>query len=118
MKPETTDSVDAFEDLLDEERRALLAGDFEALGRLLMKKEQIIGELAELEGVDSAEMAGLSSRVARNQELLATAIDGIRSVSRRLAELHRVRGSFETYDERGKRQSVASRQDRSLEKRA
>ncbi|MEO0939522.1 MAG: flagellar biosynthesis protein FlgN [Pseudomonadota bacterium] len=118
MTTETQEAVRTFEDLLEAERSALLTGDFEGLARLLQKKEQLFAELSETQAVEPGAMASLSSRVQRNQELLATAMDGIRSVGKRLDELHRVRGSLETYDARGKRTRVASRQDHSLEKRA
>lgn len=118
MRTETQESVSMLRDLLEAERSALLIGDFEGLARMLQRKEQLLAELSEIHAVEPGAMVSLSSRVQRNQELLTTAMDGIRSVAKRLDELHRVRGSLETYDERGKRRSVTPRQDHSLEKRA
>ncbi len=112
------DVIDALDDLLEAERTALLAGDLDEVARLLERKETLIESFATLDEVDRAPLADLQEKVKRNQALLDQALEGIRSVSRRLAALRRVRTSLETYDEKGERQKIDMSQDKSVEKRA
>ncbi|MGZ2259736.1 flagellar biosynthesis protein FlgN [Roseobacter sp. A03A-229] len=115
---EFEDVIDALDDLLDAERAALLAGDLDEVARLLERKEALIERFATLEDADRAPLADLQVKVKRNQALLDQALEGIRSVSRRLAALRRVRSSLETYDEKGERRKIDMSPDGSVEKRA
>ena len=112
------DVIDALDDLLDAEREALLAGNLDEVGRLLERKEDLIDQLASLEEGDKAPLEALSAKVQRNQALLDGALEGSRSVARRLAALRRVRSALETYDEKGERQTIDFTPDGGLEKRA
>ncbi len=119
MTPELTeDTIIALDDLLDAERRALLLGDLEKLSRLLEQKEALIDALKDHEMSEASQIETLSDKVNRNQELLNTALDGIRSVARRLAALRRVRASLDTYDAQGRKKVITNDPDRSVEKRA
>ncbi|MCV3269901.1 flagellar protein FlgN [Roseobacter sinensis] len=115
---EFEDVVDALDDLLEAERAALLAGDLDEVGRLLERKEGLIERFATLDDADRDALAGLQTKLKRNQALLDQALEGIRSVSRRLAALRRVRSSLETYDDKGERRSIDIALDGSVEKRA
>lgn len=110
--------IDELDDLLDAERRALLAGNLDEIARLHHRKEQLIDELNSQASADQENLASLNTKLQRNQVLLNTALDGIRSVARRLAAIRRVTQSLETYDQSGRKRSVETRIDRSLEKRA
>lgn len=112
------DVIDALDDLLEAERAALLVGDLDEIGRLLERKETLIDELATLEDAEAKPLEALNAKVKRNQALLDQALEGIRAVSKRLAELRRVRNSLETYDEKGERHKIDVSPDSSLEKRA
>lgn len=112
------DVIDALDDVLDAEREALLAGDLDEIGRLLERKETLIDQLATLEEADRESLEALNVKVMRNQALLDSALEGIRTVARRLAALRRVRSSLETYDEKGERHTIDVTPDGVVEKRA
>ena len=113
-KPE----VDALEDLLEAERRALLSGDLEQLTRMFEDKKALVEALNEAEHRDLEALRSLDGKLRRNQALLDGALEGIRSVARRMAALRRIRGSLDTYGSDGKRRSISVEPDPSVEKRA
>ncbi|MEP1962596.1 flagellar biosynthesis protein FlgN [Tateyamaria sp.] len=113
---ETT--MDALDDLLDSERAALLKGQLDDVSRLHSRKETLIDALNGFEFEDRGALSGLQGKVERNQALLDSALDGVRSVARRLAAIRRVRQSLDTYDSFGKKRSVDLSTGGSLEKRA
>lgn len=115
---EFEDVVDALDDVLDAERAALLVGDLDEVGRLLERKETLIDQLAALDEGERASLETLNKKVQRNQVLLDQALEGIRTVARRLAALRRVRSSLETYDEKGERHTIEMAPDSAVEKRA
>ena len=104
--------------LLDAERLALLEGRLENLSEIHEKKSKLIDELNRLDIEDQQKMLGLRSKVERNQDLLNSALEGIRAVSRRLAEVRRVRTNLDTYTEQGEKAEIATQPERALEKRA
>lgn len=83
--------------LLEEERRAILSGRWEALDALARRKE------AALSAADGAGLAPLAAGLVRNQALLAAALEGVREVGRRRAALAATRKGLVTYDARGTR---------------
>ena len=83
--------------LLEEERRAILAGRWDALDSLARRKE------VALAAADGTGLVPLAAGLARNQALLAAAIDGVREVGRRRAALASSRAGLVTYDARGTR---------------
>ncbi|WP_299378271.1 flagellar biosynthesis protein FlgN [uncultured Tateyamaria sp.] len=110
--------VDALDDLLDAERAALLQGNLDDVSRLHARKERLIDALNREDALDAQSFLPLQNKVARNQDLLNSALEGVRSVARRLAAIRRVRKSLETYDAQGKKTQVDIRTERSVEKRA
>ena len=119
MTPNTLQSIiDSLDDLLDGERCALLEGNLDDVARLHTRKEQLIDALNQLDCDDYAELKLLNAKVERNQTLLNTALSGIRSVTRRLAAISRVRQSLDTYDSSGRKNSVKMGVEGSIEKRA
>lgn len=111
-------TIDELDDLLDRERTALIAGDLDGLTRLHDHKAGLIDALSRFDAKDADGLSDLNAKVERNQALLDSALDGIRSVARRLAAIRRVRQSLDTYDARGKKSCVDMGVDRSVEKRA
>jgi hypothetical protein len=87
-------------DLLEEERRLILAGAWTCLQALAPRKER--GLLA-LEAGDAAQLAPLAASLARNQALLRAALDGLRDATRRRAALASARAGLVTYDAAGTR---------------
>lgn len=110
--------IDALDDLLDDERSALLEGDIDRISRLHGRKAELIDHLSKLDREDSEHLHALGQKVGRNQELLNSAADGIRSVARRLAEIRETRSKLDTYGSDGRKKSYDMQPKRSLEKRA
>lgn len=111
-------TMEALDDLLDAEREALLKGKLDQVARLHIRKEALIDTLNRLEFGDRGVLEGLHGKVQRNQALLDSALDGVRSVARRLAAIRRVRQSLDTYDSFGQKQTVDVRTSGTVEKRA
>ncbi|WP_299372669.1 flagellar biosynthesis protein FlgN [uncultured Tateyamaria sp.] len=112
------DIIDSLDDLLEAERTALLRGDLDDVTRLHDRKERLIDALNKADALDRAALAPLKDKVERNQDLLNSALEGVRSVARRLAAIRRVRKSLETYDAKGEKRTVEIRSETSVEKRA
>lgn len=112
------DLIDHLDDLLEQERAALLAGDLETIGTLLDAKGQLIDALNTLSQNERPEMGSVEAKVIRNQALLDGALQGIRHVAARMAALRRVRRSLETYDAKGTKTTIEGETDFSVEKRA
>ncbi|WP_164660751.1 flagellar export chaperone FlgN [Tropicibacter sp. Alg240-R139] len=119
MKNETpTELIGALDELLDLERMALIDGELERLGTLLPQKERLIDRINMLDSVEREVLAGVQSKVTRNQSLLNSAMEGIHAVANRMAELRRVRRGLETYDESGRKMKHNTQMSKKLEKRA
>lgn len=110
--------IDALDSLLDRERQALMGGELELIAGLMTEKEELIQRINAFDPVDHANLVGVHEKVTRNQALLNSAMDGIRAVANRMAELRRVRAGLETYDSRGKKQSYGIQATTKIEKRA
>ena len=115
----TTATIDALDELLEEERAALLAGDVAGMSDMHSRKEALLDKLGRLDAVEATEeLRGIHRKLTRNQALLDSALAGIRSVARRLAMVRRVKQSLDYYDEDGAKTSVDIGVERSVEKRA
>jgi len=106
------------DELLEVERKILLTGKLEKLVDLLPQKEALIDTLNTTEHREKDMLTQLDAKVRRNQLLLDSAMEGIRTVSRRLAALRRVRSSLETYDSTGRKQRIEIETGSNVEKRA
>lgn len=110
--------VDALFSLLAHERDALIRGDFRALRKLGERKEQLIEDVGAAQSFEKEQLLALQDKIARNQTLLNSALDGIRAVSDRMADLQKVRQGLETYDRSGLKTRVSTGTKSALEKRA
>lgn len=110
--------IDELDDLLDVEKKALIAGDMEKIGRLLPQKEVLFESLNAQNNLGKENLSLLQQKVMRNQTLLDSALEGIRAVATRMAELRRVRSGLETYDERGRKLHITIQKNLQVEKRA
>jgi len=111
-------NLDELDDLLDAERAALMSGNLECLTRMVDRKEALIGTLNQTDQTDLTILKTLDAKVRRNQQLLDGALEGIRSVARRMATLRRIRSSLDTYDASGRKRKAEIGGDSSVEKRA
>ncbi len=114
-KEQTIGALDA---LLEREREALLAGDLDQIVAQLEEKQALIEALNTLPEAGRAGLEALQGKVLRNQALLDSALEGIRSVAARMSALHQIRRSLDTYDESGRKTTIEGLRKRTMEKRA
>lgn len=113
-----TSLVADLDQILEEERRILLSGNLDQMVELVERKERVIDQLAEAEATDAEALGALNDKLKRNQALLDQALEGIRTVAKRLSALRRVRRSLDTYDARGEKQAIDMGKPVTVEKRA
>jgi flagellar biosynthesis/type III secretory pathway chaperone len=115
----TLDQVfEALDRCLEAEQKALVAGDIETVSKLLDEKSALIAELNAHGATSAPALGALRAKAERNQILLDGALEGIRRVADRLSDLQRLRHSFDTYDQRGQRNTIDGRVNHHVEKRA
>ena len=110
--------IDDLDLLLDQERLALIDGDLEMLGRMLEQKQGLIDNINDLDTLERKHLSDVHDKVTRNQELLNSAMEGIRAVANRMADLRKVRQGLETYDQSGRKTRFETQTQPSVEKRA
>lgn len=118
MTDETKRVFREFDDLLNRERRALLNGELTLVPELTERKEELVSRIAALGDAGLRGAEELREKADRNQKILAGAMEGLRAVADRLAELHGVRSGWETYDRSGRRNRIGMQRAGSVEKRA
>ena len=106
------------DELLDVEQQALLDGNLESLAEIVEEKESLIDALNRAEFETPEPLVPVNDKVTRNQALLEQALNGIRSVARKLAEIRQARRAFDTYDKQGQKSRIETDSDTSVEKRA
>ena len=104
--------------LLDQERQALLTGDLDRIARLTTLKEALIDRLNSTEAPEQGTLDALRDKISRNQVLLGSAMEGIRTVADRLDVLRRVRLSLDTYDRSGRSRRLETGVIPAVERRA
>jgi tRNA A37 N6-isopentenylltransferase MiaA len=114
----TQNLVDELDALLDRERHALVEGDLQFLGKMLAQKENLIERISAVDTFEQRQLTHVHKKATRNQELLNSALEGIRAVAIRMADLRRVRQGLEIYDKSGRKSRYATRNDTGVEKRA
>lgn len=115
---DTTDPFAELDALLDQEKTALVEGDLHQLADLIDRKEKLLEQFATTDALASKGMEALQGKAIRNQALLDSALQGIRTVANRFATLRKIRKSLETYDEFGHKTSLPALSDNKVEKRA
>jgi len=112
-----SDPVTDLDRLLEAERDALLKGELAQLSDLLDQKTDRIGVLNDAPDLEPPVLEALGGKLRRNQQLLDGAMEGIRAVAARLAELREVKGRFETYDASGQKRDILKGGRASVEQR-
>ena len=115
---EHQNDIAALDELLDAEREALLHGDLEVLGSIASSKENLITTLSVADGKSLEDIEQVSKKLERNQLLIDGALEGIRAVTTRLANVRAQRGTLDTYDASGQKKQVSIVVDNSVERRA
>ncbi len=103
--------------LLDRERTAILSGALDSLAGIMSEKSSLIDSLA-LIAPSADELDRVRVKAHRNQDLIESAMDGIRAVTQRLATMRRLRASMDTYDSSGQRRKITGIRSGNVEKRA
>lgn len=112
------DLIDRLDRMLENERTALVSGDFQEIEARLEEKTALFDELATVERIEAANLTRVKEKAARNQALLDSAMEGIRMVANRMAEMRRIRENMSTYDSQGRRNRISTPGPGRLEKRA
>lgn len=95
--------------LLEDERRALMNGEFELFGAIAQRKLYLIAALQKRPSPASAEvMKDLRAQAVRNGQLFAAALSGLRNVRDRIAHLVNGGAELKTYGADGARAALAS----------
>ncbi|KPD14302.1 flagellar export chaperone FlgN [Phaeobacter sp. 11ANDIMAR09] len=110
--------IDELDEILDQERSALVRGELDKIEELLARKETIIARLNTIDSLEREALAQVQTKVSRNQELLNSAMEGIRSVATRMAELRRVKKGLDVYDRAGRKARYGTTMGQRLEKRS
>ncbi|TNJ42260.1 flagellar export chaperone FlgN [Phaeobacter sp. B1627] len=110
--------ITALDAILDQERAALKEGQLHKLEGLLQQKEALFDQLNAIGNLEKAALDTVNNKVARNQELLGSAMKGIKAVANRMAELRKVRRGLEVYDRSGRKTQFSTTGSLKLEKRA
>ncbi len=105
-------------DLLETERKALIAGDLDAISSMIEEKGDLIETLHDLDPLARPSLEELQDKIVRNQALLDSALQGIRKVASRIAALRKARKALETYDARGHIRTIEGEVVRIIERRA
>jgi len=103
------------EQIYEDERRFLLAGNLDPLVRLAARKEELGNALGK-SALPPETLARLAALGERNSSLLAAAGDGLRSAQVRIGEIQRG-APVETYSRSGEKSEYA-RPVRTLQRRA
>jgi len=115
---EKVSAAGALADLFERERRAVIAGRFDLLSRLVVEKERQLASVVRAE-TDREIVENLRDMAERNKRLLAAMDAGIRSALGRLEQLRNPPAALQTYDAAGQRQPVdAPVPSRALRRRA
>ncbi len=109
--------IEKLDALLERERAALMAGALDQLDPIAQQKMALIEELSALEGPERERLATLREKAERNQVLFDSAMQGVRAVASRMADLRSVRSGLATYDSLGRAKNIAEARS-SIEKRA
>ncbi|WP_204112718.1 flagellar biosynthesis protein FlgN [Shimia biformata] len=110
-----TDQILELDTLLDLEHQALLGGDLDHVVRQAKTRERLLANLGK--SVGTRRLSGLKSKLIRNQNLLEAAMEGLRSVQNRMANMKDVRNALQTYDPTGQVSPIDTRVDARLERR-
>lgn len=110
--------IDELDEILDLERSALVRGELQEIDAMLSRKEAAIDKLNAIGELERDVLSQVQSKVSRNQELLNSAMDGIRSVAQRMTELRRVRKGLDVYDRAGRKSRYGTVMGQNLEKRS
>jgi hypothetical protein len=92
-------------EILDDERTALLAAQFDGLEAMHDRKALALAAL-DIESLTPETVIELGERLDRNQTLIASVSKGLRTALQRIAEVERLEEGKGVYDRKGDRTAV------------
>lgn len=98
-------ATEALEDLLDHERRMILAGEIEGLAHGAQHKERLLARLAG--ATDGPALARIRRKAERNQALLAAAARGLKAARAQIGRIADSEPHARTYDSGGSTRDIA-----------
>lgn len=104
--------------ILEKERSALLLGEIAMMTSLITEKERLVNSLNALDKQPIQGLNNLHQKLLRNQALLNGTLQGIRTVTARLAAHRRIRRSMDTYDQHGRKLCILGEITHNVEKHA
>lgn len=110
--------VEKLDALLDREHAALIDGELDQLDPIMRQKQTVVDEMGALGEPERESLAPVRQKAERNQVLFDSAMEGVRAVAGRMADLRSVRSGLATYDSHGRREQNVSDTRSSVEKRA
>jgi hypothetical protein len=105
------------QELIEAERIALLAGDFDRISDIMEEKQGLVDGLDDA-ALDGDALSSVRDGLRRNHALFDEALAGLRNVAARLGDLNRVRKSINTYDSHGRKRQIDAPAVKRLERRA
>lgn len=103
------------EDILEKERHLILSARFEDLERLATRKSLLAGRIGRKNKADISRVEKLRAAAARNDALLQSAAQGLKSAVRQIADARSL-GDQTTYAADGSRNPIAPRAGKLLQR--
>ncbi len=103
------------EDILEKERHLILSARFEDLERLAARKTLLAGRIERANNADIGRVEKLRAAATRNDALLQSAAQGLKSAVRQIADA-RSSGDQATYAADGSRNPIAPRAGKLLQR--
>lgn len=100
-------ALDLAEDYLERERRVLLSGQIQELGRLADMQMGVADALAHVEG-DPVRVRRLRALADRNSRLLSASAEGVKRAIARLKDLKQASGPIGSYSASGGRCEIGT----------
>lgn len=111
-------AIPALEQLMETERRAILAGDFPTLRDLAPRKEKLIFALGNVDVLDEAVLTRLRAKASANQRLLQASMQGLSAAKAQFQNRMTGRPALRTYDRSGHQQTLGASGLSTVERRA
>ncbi|MGI9390642.1 MAG: hypothetical protein ACR2O1_11350 [Boseongicola sp.] len=103
------------EDILEQERHLILSAQFDDLERLAARKSLLAGRIGRTTNADTARVEMLRAATARNDALLQSAAQGLKSAIQQIADA-RSQNDQTTYAADGSRSAISQRAGKLLQR--
>ncbi len=115
---DTTLLLERLTEVVAQERRAILAGQLQDMEDLVERKSDLVARIADRNDVDRDAFEILHAQFSRNQQLLESAMSGVRGVADRMKALRSAQETLTVYDGKGRAQRFPTGETPKLMRRA